>query len=159
MISSYGASDLEINVGVETELTINLRRLCTKNRELCERLFERETAPMIFQYNALDYVIETNDVGELLFTIGRQTSAAPKIRYNLRDLGGVMSYRQLSTRLAENGVTIGNFAPRQSKFPILFVFGRGDLTVPFYGAKSIPRTSRISSAPISFWSSRSTLFS
>jgi phenylacetate-CoA ligase len=138
VISSYGASDLEINVGVETELTINLRRLCTQNRELCERLFGRETAPMIFQYNALDYVIETNDVGELLFTIGRQTSAAPKIRYNLRDLGGVMNYRQLSVQLAGNGVSIGDLAPRQSKFPILFVFGRGDLTVPFYGAKVYP---------------------
>jgi phenylacetate-CoA ligase len=115
-----------------------LRRLCVKNRELCERLFGRETAPMIFQYNALDYVIETNDVGELLFTIGRQTSAAPKIRYNLRDLGGVMTYRDLSMRLAENGVHITELAKLQSKFPILYVFGRGDLTVPFYGAKVYP---------------------
>jgi phenylacetate-CoA ligase len=138
VISSYGASDLEINIGVETELTINLRRLCNQNRELCEKLFGRETAPMIFQYNALDYVIETNDVGELLFTIGRQTSAAPKIRYNLRDLGGVMTYRDLSMRLAENGVHITELAKLQSKFPILYVFGRGDLTVPFYGAKVYP---------------------
>ena len=27
---------------------------------------------------------------------------------------------------------------RQSSFPILYVFGRGDLTVPFYGAKVYP---------------------
>lgn len=138
VISSYGASDLEINVGVETELTINLRRLCTKNHELCGKLFGRETPPMIFQYNALDYVIETNGAGELLFTIGRQTSAAPKIRYNLRDLGGVMTYRQLAARLAENGVVPSDPAARHSSFPILFVFGRGDLTVPFYGAKVYP---------------------
>ena len=39
VISSYGASDLEINIGVETELTINVRRLCTKDRELCRKLF------------------------------------------------------------------------------------------------------------------------
>lgn len=138
VISSYGASDLEINIGVETELTVALRRLCAKDRKLCEQLFGRETAPMIFQYNALDYVIETNEAGELLFTIGRQTSAAPKIRYNLRDLGGVMTHQRLGALLAENGLKIAELAARQSGFPILYVFGRGDLTVPFYGAKVYP---------------------
>jgi len=44
VISSYGASDLEINIGVETELTINLRRLCMKDRELSQTLFGRENA-------------------------------------------------------------------------------------------------------------------
>ena len=138
VISSYGASDLEINIGVETELTISLRQLCNQNRELCGTLFGRETVPMIFQYNALDYVIETNSAGELLFTIGRQTSAAPKIRYNLRDLGGVITHRELSARLSSCGVKIDGLARRQSKFPILYVFGRGDLTVAFYGAKVYP---------------------
>jgi len=138
VISSYGASDLEINVGIETELTTSLRRLCAENRELCEKLFGRETPPMIFQYNALDYVIETNDAGELLFTIGRQNSAAPKIRYNLRDLGGVMTHKELVSRLAQEGVAVSDLATYQSRFPILFVFGRGDLTVPFYGAKIYP---------------------
>jgi len=137
-ISSYGASDLEINIGVETELTIGLRRLCTKDRDLCEQLFGRESAPMLFQYNALDYVIERNEAGELLFTIGRQTSAAPKIRYNLRDLGGVLTHQELGQQLAQHGFKIEELAARQSRFPILYVFGRGDLTVPFYGAKVYP---------------------
>jgi phenylacetate-CoA ligase len=138
VISSYGASDLEINIGVETPLTIGLRRLCLSNRELCERLFGRQTPPMIFQYNALDYIIEPQNNGELLFTIGRQTSAAPKIRYNLKDYGGVISHRELSARLREAGVDITEIAKPQSCFPILFVFGRADLTVPFYGAKVSP---------------------
>jgi phenylacetate-CoA ligase len=59
-----------------------------KDQELSAALFGRELPPMIFQFNALDYLIETTPEGELLFTIGRQTSAAPKIRYNLHDLGG-----------------------------------------------------------------------
>ena len=61
VISSYGASDLEINIAVETELTIALRRLCLQNGALSEQLFGRDTPPMIFQYNPLDYTIETND--------------------------------------------------------------------------------------------------
>jgi phenylacetate-CoA ligase len=138
VISSYGASDLEINIGVETELTINLRRLCAERRELSEELFGRETPPMIFQYNALDYIIETTPEGELLFTIGRQSGAAPKIRYNLRDLGGVMTHRELAQKLERHGVAIADLAARQSRFPVLFVHGRGDLSVPFYGAKVFP---------------------
>lgn len=138
VISSYGASDLEINIGVETELTIRLRRLCMRDRALSERLFGRETPPMIFQYNALDYVIETTPEGELVFTIGRQTGAAPKIRYNLRDAGGTLSCRELAERLAASDISISDLSERRSSFPILFVYGRSDLTVPFYGAKVYP---------------------
>ncbi len=138
VISSYGASDLEINIGVETELTINLRRMCMKDRELCKTLFGREMPPMIFQYNALDYIIETTSEGELIFTIGRQSSAAPKLRYNLHDLGGTMMHRQLKESLAAKGIDVFDLAKPQSRFPILFVYGRSDLTVPFYGAKVYP---------------------
>ncbi|HYK19910.1 MAG TPA: hypothetical protein VEV42_04190 [Pyrinomonadaceae bacterium] len=138
VISSYGASDLEINIGVETDLTINLRRLCMKDRELSQTLFGRETPPMIFQYNALDYIVETTPAGELVFTIGRQTSAAPKLRYNLHDIGGAITHVQLRETLATKGVNIFDLAKPQSHFPILFVYGRSDLTVPFFGAKVSP---------------------
>jgi phenylacetate-CoA ligase len=138
VISSYGASDLEINIGVETELTINLRRLCMKDRELSAALFGREMPPMIFQYNALDYIIETTLEGELLFTIGRQTSAAPKIRYNLHDLGGTLTHKQAAAKLTTKGINIVELANPQSHFPLLFVYGRSDLTVPFFGAKVYP---------------------
>ena len=138
VISSYGASDLEINIGVETDLTISLRRLCMKDHELSQELFGREMPPMIFQYNALDYIIETTPEGELVFTIGRQTSAAPKIRYNLHDLGGTMTHQQLTEILASKSIDVLDLARPQSRFPLLFVFGRSDLTVPFYGAKVYP---------------------
>ena len=138
VISSYGASDLEINIGVETELTVALRGLCSRDRELSKALFGRETPPMIFQYNALDYVVETSEEGELLFTIGRQTGAAPKIRYNLHDVGGTLTYKQLEERLTAHGVNISDLATRRSRFPVLYVYGRSDLTVPFYGAKVYP---------------------
>ncbi len=138
VVSSYGASDLEINIGVETELTIALRRLCFQNKTLSTKLFGRETPPMIFQYNAADYIVETNEDNELLFTIARFEGAAPKIRYNLRDLGGSLTYEDLSAKLKVEGVEIKDLATRQSAFSIMFVHGRGDLSVPFYGAKIFP---------------------
>jgi phenylacetate-CoA ligase len=138
VISSYGASDLEINIAVETELTIALRRLCLQNGVLSKKLFGRDTPPMIFQYNALDYTIETNSEHELLFTIGRQSGAAPKIRYNLRDSGGTFSLGSLSRVLANNGILLSTLVRRYSSLPLLFVYGRNDATVPFYGAKIYP---------------------
>jgi phenylacetate-CoA ligase len=138
VVSSYGASDLEINIGVETPLTIALRRACLKNPALCRDIFGRDNPPMIFQYNAVDYIIETNDAGELLFTIGRMSGAAPKIRYNLRDSGGVYSFNDLSKRLRKHGMELGSLVPRTSCFPLLFVYGRNDSSVPFYGCKVFP---------------------
>jgi phenylacetate-CoA ligase len=138
VISSYGASDLEINIAVETELTIALRRLCLQNGALSKEIFGRDTPPMIFQYNPLDYTIETNRENELLFTIGRQSGAAPKIRYNLRDSGGAFSLGSLSRVLASNGIPLTTLAARHSSLPLLFVYGRNDATVPFYGAKIYP---------------------
>ena len=138
VVSSYGASDLEINIGVETPLTITLRQVCLKEPALCRKIFGRDNPPMIFQYNAVDYIIEANDVGELLFTIGRMSGAAPKIRYNLRDSGGVYSFADLTKRLRMHGMELASLVPRTSYFPILFVYGRNDSSVPFYGCKVFP---------------------
>jgi phenylacetate-CoA ligase len=101
-------------------------------------LFGRENPPMLFQYNAADYIIENSPEGELLFTILRLEGAAPKIRYNLRDLGGTYDYQEISSKLAERGLSIKDLAAKQSAFPILYVHGRGDLSVPFYGCKVFP---------------------
>jgi len=136
--SSYGASDLEINIGAETEFTVNLRRKCFEDKSLCSQLFGKESPPMIFQFNPVDYLIETTDQGELVVTIARPDGAAPKIRYNLKDLGGMMTYRELKRTCSGHGVEIEKLSERKGAFPIVFVFGRNDLSAPFYGAKIFP---------------------
>ena len=138
VVSSYGASDLEINIAIETELTISVRRLCLKDSAMSTYLFGRENPPMIFQYNALDHTIEINEEGELLFTLSRLAGAAPKIRYNLRDAGGTYSFAQLSRKLQKYGIRLSALSKRHSSLPFLFVYGRNDSTVPFYGAKISP---------------------
>jgi phenylacetate-CoA ligase len=49
-----------------------------------------------------------------------------------------MSHKQLSSALSEQNIDIAELGTPQSRFPILFVYGRSDLTVPFYGAKVYP---------------------
>ena len=133
--SSYGASDLEINIGAETDFTIALRRQLLELPEVCLDIFGKSQPPMIFQYDPADYIIETNAESELVYTITRFHNAAPKIRYNLHDIGSVLTYRVLSAKLAKYDISLDAIAAPHSKFPVLCIFGRGDLTVPFYGAK------------------------
>lgn len=138
VVSSYGASDLEINIGIETPWTIALRARCAADRALSKALFGRDAPPMIFQYNPLDYRIETLESGEMTYTVCRLNGAAPKIRYNLKDEGGTFSFRALAAKLAEHGIEARTLATRIGHFPILYVFGRSDLTVAFFGAKIYP---------------------
>ena len=136
--SSYGASDLEINIGIETEFSINLRKMCSQNPKLSKAIFGRQDVPMIFQYNPADYIVEQSPQGELVFTLTRAANVAPKIRYNIKDSGGGMSFRILSQKLKEAGIEIKNICQAYLHFPVLYVYGRNDLSVPFYGAKVFP---------------------
>jgi len=58
---SYGASDLEINIGAESDFTIALRGLLADHPDVCARLGAPDGAglPLIFQYNPLDYHVES----------------------------------------------------------------------------------------------------
>jgi len=136
VVSSYGASDLEINIAAETALSIALRERCHADPALCRALFGRDDPPMIFQYNPIDYLIEQSDEGELVITVLRRSAVAPKVRYNIRDLGGSLPHREAARRLMEHdGASIGSLAPGAPALPFLYVYGRNDLSVPFYGAK------------------------
>ncbi|GAB3165068.1 phenylacetate--CoA ligase family protein [Myceligenerans halotolerans] len=133
---SYGASDLEINLSIETDFTVALRRAIAADPRLSERLTksgEYGVLPMIFQFNPFDYLIETNDDGELLVTIVRDRNINPRIRYNIHDRGHVMRMREVLPVLRE----LGHTDVLDEKFldlPLLFHYGRSDLSVDYNGA-------------------------
>ncbi|QKK07722.1 MAG: CoF synthetase [Planctomycetota bacterium] len=133
--SSYGASDLEINIAAETPLSIRVRRLCAERPGLCAALFGTETPPMVFQYNPLDYLVERSPAGELVITLLRRGNVAPKVRYNIMDLGGSVTHRAMVRALGAHGVDVASLPSPSLAFPFLFVCGRSDLSVAFYGAK------------------------
>ena len=118
VVGSYGASDLEMNMAIETELTIRLRRaLLADARLLRQELIRTDygVTPMIFQYNPLAYLLETNDKGELVVTISRPYNIAPKIRYNIHDRGHVLMYGALRTSLRRRaGATCSTAASPRS---------------------------------------------
>lgn len=137
---SYGASDLEINLAGENDFTIALRRLLADRADLRERLVRVESSelPMIFQYNPIDYYLESSPEGELVVTLCRTRNAAPKIRYNIRDLGHVVRFPELRGALRGAGVSLDELSARRSDLPLLFLYGRADAAVPYFGCKITP---------------------
>jgi phenylacetate-CoA ligase len=92
---------------------------------------------MIFQFNPYDYLIETNEDGELVVTIVRKENVNPRIRYNIHDRGHVLRVRDLNAVLKEFG--LGHIIRQQFlDLPLLFHYGRSDLSVDFNGAVVAP---------------------
>ncbi|MEA3191123.1 MAG: hypothetical protein QOD77_1705 [Thermoplasmata archaeon] len=134
---SYGASDLEINLAAENDYTIGLRRLLEAEPALRERIARPGPLPMVFQYNPLDTFVETNADGELVVTLTRPANIAPKIRYNIHDLGHVVRVPDLLAALRGLGLE-GRLPPLPSELPLLFHYGRSDQAVAYYGCKLAP---------------------
>jgi phenylacetate-CoA ligase len=145
VVGSYGASDLEVNMAIETELTIALRRAITDDAKLRAALIHVDygVTPMIFQYNPMAYYIETNGAGELVCTMSRPYHIAPKIRYNIHDRGHVMRFPELKSRLREAGrEDLLRGHALDNDLPLLFLYGRSDMSIDFYGANVTPDSIR-----------------
>lgn len=140
VLGSYGASDLEINLAIETELTVALRQAIAKSPELSSALTKQAeygVLPMIFQFNPFDYVIETNAKGELLVTIARKQNINPRIRYNIHDRGHVMRLQQLRPILEKLGYQ-SILEHKLLDLPLVFHYGRSDMSIDYNGAVVVP---------------------
>jgi phenylacetate-CoA ligase len=135
VVGSYGASDLEINIAHESDFTIALRRALIEDPKLREALLvqNRGIIPSVFQYNPYDYLIETNNSGELIVTICRLENLSPRIRYNIHDLGHVAHFYDLKKTLKRLGrKDLLQYV--ELDFGVLFHYGRSDLSVDYNGA-------------------------
>lgn len=136
VIGAYGASDLEINVAIETEFTIALRRAIAADGELSAALTRQAdygVLPNVFQFNPYAYLIETNDAGELIITINRPQNINPRIRYNIHDRGHVLRMRDLLPVLRRFGLR-HVIDEKVLDLPVLLHYGRSDLSVDYNGA-------------------------
>ncbi len=135
--STYGASDLDINIGYESEFEIELRKKCHQNPELAKELFDNNgSIPMIFHYDPLNYHIEETEDRHLLFTCVRDDRISPRIRYDLGDIGKLMNASDLIAILKKHGIVMYNY-PR-TNLPFVFVWGRNDSMISFRGANVSP---------------------
>jgi phenylacetate-coenzyme A ligase PaaK-like adenylate-forming protein len=136
--SSYGASDLDINLGVETEDEMVVRQAIEKNPGLARELYgENKGLPMVFHYDTWNYHVECLDGSEekpedkdsLVFTTTRDDRSSPRIRYDLGDKGRLYAASDVQALLAKYGI----FHKPRINLPLMFVWGR-DSTVVFNGS-------------------------
>jgi len=137
--SSYGASDLELNIAAENDFTIQLRKLLLENHALRKELCLPGLAlPMVFQFNPADFYIETNEQQELIVSVCRTGYVTPKIRYNIKDTGQVIRKSELVQLLRKHNIEESFIKKCQADIPFLLHYGRSDQTVSFFGSNISP---------------------
>lgn len=137
--SSYGASDLDINIGYESDFEIELRKICHKpeNQALAEELFgKNEFKPMIFHYDPLNYHIESDEERKLYYTCVRNDRISPRVRYDLGDIGMTMPVSEVLATLKKHGIELKNHP--NTSLPLLFIWGRQGAQISFRGCKVAP---------------------
>ncbi len=130
----YGSADASI-LSHETPLTISLRRAAQNRPALFTKLFgDISYTPTFTQYNPILKYFEEVD-GELIFST---YGGIPLIRYNIHDSGKIIGFNEIYPLLGE--ISEGKIDPW--KLPFLYVLGKSDLTISFYGVKIYPENIR-----------------
>ena len=136
--SLYGTADAGV-LGNETPLTICIRRFLAQNADVAKSLFGESRLPTLVQYDPVSRFFETKD-GTLLFS---GDNGIPLIRYHISDRGGIISYQDMIAFLHTQG--FDPFAELKAidnrgvfPFPFVYVFGRSDFTISFFGANIYP---------------------
>lgn len=128
--SSYGASDLDINIGAESDYEVKVRKFLETHPDAARELYgENKGLPMIFNYDPMNYHIECDPTDGLLLTCTRDDRSSLRVAYDLGDKGRVYAASTLQAVLHKHGF----FVRPKINLPLLLVWGR-DATVVFNGA-------------------------
>ncbi|HEX6291586.1 MAG TPA: hypothetical protein VFZ66_20550 [Herpetosiphonaceae bacterium] len=136
--SLYGTADAGV-IANESPLSICIRRFLANNPDAARTLFGESRLPTLAQYDPLSRFFEVHDRA-LLFT---GDNGIPLIRYNILDTGGLISYDDMLAFLAQYGFNpldqLGGATARGvRRLPFVYVFGRSDFTVSYFGANIFP---------------------
>ncbi len=142
VFSGYGASDLEIGMAGENPLTVMIRKLCLDDAALRQTLFGTDQRlPMLFQYNPFDHLIEIVQK-EIVVTISKPWTLSPRIRYNIKDEGGMITFDDMKARLQRHNIDLLELERKcdypRWYLPFLYVYGRKDSTISVMGANIYP---------------------
>ena len=136
--SLYGTADAGV-LGNETPLSICIRRFLADHPEAAHALFGESRLPTLVQYDPLSRFFEVHE-GTLLFS---GDNGIPLIRYHIADTGGVIAYEEMLKFLAEQGFDPVAVLQQEGErgvhpLPFVYVFGRSNFTVSYFGANIYP---------------------
>ena len=136
--SLYGTADGGV-LGNETPFSIAIRRWLANHPDAARQLFGESRLPTLVQYDPVSRFFEIHE-GTLVVS---GENSVPLVRYHIADKGGLISFDEMWSFLGAQGVNSlselgldNNFQPRN--LPFVYVFGRADFTVSYYGANIYP---------------------
>jgi len=136
--SLYGTADGGV-LGNETPYSIAIRSYFSKHPETAKALFGESRLPTLVQYDPRDRYFEEFE-GTLVVS---GENGVPLVRYHIADKGGVIPFDAMEATLEKLGVlesirgTVASSRPIRP-LPFVYVFGRADFTVSYYGANVYP---------------------
>jgi len=136
--SLYGTADGGV-LGNETPFSIAIRRWLAKHPDAARSLFGESRLPTLVQYDPASRFFEVHE-GTLVVS---GENSVPLVRYHIADKGGVIGFEEMWNFLKQHGIQSldelrlpNSFHPRN--LPFVYVFGRADFTVSYYGANIYP---------------------
>jgi phenylacetate-CoA ligase len=164
--SMYGTADAGV-LACETPLSIRVRRFLADHPAAARELFGEARLPTLCQYDPLHRYFEVDgtsaapprrgpqkgntsaapprrgpqvELGELLFS---GDAGAPLVRYKILDRGGLIAFGDLTRFMADWGddpiaELRADGRARVRELPFVFVFGRSNFALSFYGANIYP---------------------
>jgi len=138
-ISVYGSADAAI-LAHETPISTLVRKIASDNEKVAEYLFNEKLVPSLGQYHPTLKYFQISGVKILFSTY----SGIPLVRYAIGDRGGLIDSDEMSNKLIAQGIDLKSEIKRHNlekynwNLPFVYLFGRTDLTVIFYGANIYP---------------------
>ena len=133
--SLYGTADAGV-LGNETPLSIAIRRFFATRPDAARAVFGESRLPTLVQYDPCSRYFETHE-GTLVVS---GDNGVPLIRYHIADQGGIFGFDELLERVRESGgePLAGLDPQRIAPLPFVYLFGRADFTVSYFGANVYP---------------------
>lgn len=144
-LNIYGSADIGA-MAFETPLSILVRRLAVKNKELFKEIFTSiNKTPTLAQYIPLFINFEKTEDGRVLLT---GDSVVPLVRYDIGDHGGVLTFGEMREKFKKHGIDLKKEAIKAGlknhiyELPFVYVYERTDFSTTLYGAMIYPEPVR-----------------
>jgi phenylacetate-coenzyme A ligase PaaK-like adenylate-forming protein len=131
--SLYGTADGGV-LGNETPLSIKIRKFFAARPGLAREVFGESRLPTLVQYDPLSRWFEVYD-GTLVVS---GDNGVPLLRYHIADKGGVIPYAEMMRIVAAAGGAPRSGGRGAWELPFVYLFGRADFTVSYFGANVYP---------------------
>lgn len=135
----YGSADTTL-LGFETPLSIAIRRAVMQREEYATKLFGSIVSPTLVQYDPTRRYFESIR-RELIVSL---RSGIPLVRYNLHDRGDIVSIEKIHQLVSKRRMTLdqevtqAGYGNALTNLPFLFILGRTDGAISFYGVLIFP---------------------